>query len=39
MPKEFFISTEGFLRAALTGHSEKLPKWHFLTPAWNSKIF
>ena len=38
--KEFFNSYEGFLMAALTGsaipaHSKKLPKWHFLTPAWN----
>ena len=42
--KDFFNSCEVFLMAALTGHghldhSKKLPKWHFLTPAWNLKLF
>ena len=31
-------SCEGFLRA-IPAISEKVPKWHFWTPAWNFKFF
>ena len=42
--KRFFQIHRGIIegctnRARPSWPSEKLPKWHFLTPAWNLKIF